>query len=411
MAQRALLYECIAGIAGDMHLGALVDVGVPADYLKRELARLELAGEFELVLEADKKMGIGGTKATVRLAEDVARPLRHLATIRGIIDRAGYGPRVRQLAGTMFDIIAVAEAKIHATTVDRIHFHEVGATDSIADIVGAAIGLDYLDVDAVYSAPVEVGSGMVRCQHGLMPVPAPATAEILKDAPLRYGGVAGEATTPTGAAILKCAVDAFELPRRFTPRAIGYGIGHKDFAVPNVLRLTLGECADSSARAGIETAVNVEVECNIDDMAAEAFAPLMDALFASGAKDVFLTPIVMKKARPGTKVSVLVDDASLDAVLDALFAGSTTIGVRTRKVTKHMLPRQERVVATSQGDVRVKLVTLPNGASRWKSEHDDVAAIAARSGGAYLTAKAVVDREIAAHLGNPATDKAGHEGR
>ena len=394
MSQRALYYECFAGIAGDMHLGALVDLGVPAEYLRAELGRLELADEFELVFEPGKKMGITGTEATVRLRDDVDRPARHLSTIKGILDRAGFAPAVAERAVAMFETIGTAEAKIHGTTVEAIHFHEVGATDSIVDIAGAAIGLDYLGVDRVFCGPVELGSGMVHCAHGVMPVPAPATAEILQGVPCRYAGVDGEATTPTGAAILKCAVDRFESPAGFKADTIGYGVGHKDFRVPNVLRMTLGE-----VEAGVEAETNVEVQCNVDDMTPEAFGPLMDALFARGARDVFLTPVVMKKARPGTRVSVLVDEQRLDAVLDELFAGSTTIGVRLHEVAKRILPRRERTVETSLGNVRVKIVTLPSGAERWKSEHDDVAAIAAEQGLDYLSAKAAVDRDVDRMLG------------
>ena len=394
MAQRALFYECFAGISGDMHLGALIDVGVPAEHLVRELDRLELAQEFDLVVEPGKKMGITGTRVTVRLAEGIAKPHRHLSTIKGILQRAGYPPRIEELASSMFTTIAVAEAKIHGTTVEAIHFHEVGATDSIVDIAGAAIGIDYLDVDVAYCSPVEVGSGMVRCEHGLMPVPAPATAEILKNAPCRYGGVDGEATTPTGAAILGSVVDRFESPRDLTATAVGYGIGQKDFVVPNALRLTLGEIRQPGSDLALETETNIEVECNIDDMTPEAFGPLTEGLFATGAKDVFLTPIVMKKSRPATKLSLLVDEAHLDAVLAELFVGSTTIGVRTRQVTKRMLPREERTVTTSLGDVRVKIVTLPGGSRRWKPEHDDIAAIAERQGADYLTTKAALSREV-----------------
>ena len=386
---RALFYECFAGISGDMHLGALVDVGVPAEHLQAQLAKLELAGEFELRLAPGSKMGIGGTKASVQLAADAERPARHLATIADIIRRAGYSPSVRDSAIGMFETIAVAEAKIHGKRVDEVHFHEVGATDSIVDIVGAAIGIDYLNAPSIYCSPLEVGSGMVRCEHGLFPVPAPATAEILTDVACQYGGVEGEATTPTGAAILKHFVTAFEPPQGFVAKTIGYGVGHKDFARPNVLRLTVGEVA-----ARLETETNMVVECNIDDMPAEAFEPLMTALFAKGARDVFLTPILMKKARPATKVSALVDSRCKDAVINELFAASTTIGVRLHEVAKRMLPRSERRVRTSLGDVQVKVVTLPNGGQRWKSEHDDIAAIAARDGTDYLTVKATVDQEV-----------------
>ena len=398
MTQRALFYECFAGISGDMHLGALIDVGVPAEYLARELDRLELAAEFDLVVEPGKKMGITGTRASVRLVEGIDKPHRHLSTIKGVLERAGYPPRVEKLAVSMFTTIAEAEAKIHGTTVEAIHFHEVGATDSIVDIAGAAIGVDYLDIGIAYCSPVEVGSGMVRCEHGLMPVPAPATAEILKHAPCRYGGVDGEATTPTGAAILGAVVEVFEAPRDFTPTAIGYGIGNKDFEVPNALRLTLGDVPESRSPLAVETEINIEVECNIDDMTPEAFGPLTENLFARGARDVFLTPILMKKSRPGTKLSLLVDEARLDAVLAELFAGSTTIGARMRQVTKRMLPREERTVTTSLGDVRVKVVTLPDGSQRWKPEHDDIAAIAEQRDTDYLTTKAVVSREIDAAI-------------
>ena len=378
-----------------MHLGALIDVGVPVAHLRAELGKLPLADEFELVVENNAaKMGIVGTKATVRLAEGIERPARHLSTIRGIVAGAGYGPEVRNRALAMFEAIAVAEAGIHGKSVEEIHFHEVGATDSIVDVVGAAIGLAYLGAEAVYCGPVEVGGGMVRCEHGLLPVPAPATAALLTGVPCNYGGVDGEATTPTGAAILKCAVGAFAPPPAFKPETVGYGLGQKDFARPNVLRLTRGETYQQ-----LEAESDIEVACNIDDMPAEAFAPLMEGLFAQGAKDVFLTPIVMKKSRPGTRVSILVGEQRLDAVLGELFTASTTIGARLHEVAKRMLPREERVVATKLGDVRVKLVTLPNGETRWKSEHDDVATLAARSGDSYLAAKAAVDREIERELG------------
>lgn len=378
-----------------MHLGALIDVGVPVAHLRAELGKLPLADEFELVVENNAaKMGIVGTKATVRLAEGIERPARHLSTIRGIVAGAGYGPEVRNRALAMFEAIAVAEAGIHGKSVEEIHFHEVGATDSVVDVVGAAIGLAYLGAEAVYCGPVEVGGGMVRCEHGLLPVPAPATAALLTGVPCNYGGVDGEATTPTGAAILKCAVGAFAPPPAFKPETVGYGLGQKDFARPNVLRLTRGETYQQ-----LEAESDIEVACNIDDMPAEAFAPLMEGLFAQGAKDVFLTPIVMKKSRPGTRVSILVGEQRLDAVLGELFTASTTIGARLHEVAKRMLPREERVVATKLGDVRVKLVTLPNGETRWKSEHDDVATLAARSGDSYLAAKAAVDREIERELG------------
>ena len=397
---RSLLYECFAGVSGDMHLGALIDVGVPVEVLRRELGRLELAGEFELVAGPAAKMGISGTRAHVQLAPDAERPARGLRAILGLIERAAYPPAVRARAVAMFQALAEAEAKIHGLAVEAVHFHEVGATDSIADIVGAAIGWHHLGVRTAYCGPVELGQGTVRCAHGVFPVPAPATAELLRGAPCART-VQGEATTPTGAAILKCAVAEFAPPATFTTRAVGYGVGQRDFNVPNVLRVSLGTAGAERSEApdALLTETNLEVECNIDDMPAEAFGPLVDALFAQGAKDVFLTPIVMKKARPGTKVSALVARRQMDDVLAALFTASTTIGVRLREVTKHMLPRAERRVATSFGEVRVKVVTLPDGRQRWKCEHDDIAAIAARAGADYLATKADIDRQVEGELG------------
>ena len=397
--QRTLYYECFSGISGDMHLGAMIDLGVPLQHLRAELGKLELAGEFELVAEADTKMGIQGTKATVVLKPDAPRPHRHLSTIRDIIRRTELSPNVQDRAVGTFTALAEAEAAVHGIDIEQVHFHEVGATDAIVDILGAAIGLDWLGVTDIHAAPVEVGSGMVRCAHGLMPVPAPATARLLIGAPCTYGRVDGEATTPTGAAILKHAVSSFSWPRGFVAERIGYGLGQKDFAVPNVLRASLGTAASPDQARALEEESNILIECNIDDMSAEAFAPLMDALFSAGARDVFLTPIVMKKSRPGTKVSVLVDDACLDPVTERLFAASTTIGMRQHRVQKRMLPRQERVVATSLGDVRVKMAHLPDGRMRWKSEHDDIAALAEKTGNDYLTVKLRVDHDIDKAIG------------
>ena len=226
-----------------------------------------------------------------------------------------------------------------------------------------------------------------------MPVPAPATAEILKGIPTSRGRVSSEATTPTGAAILKTVVDDFETPAIFSTTDIGYGIGVKDFEVPNVLRLSLGEIETT-----LESETNLEIECNIDDMNPEAYQPLMDALFLAGAKDVFFTPMIMKKSRPGTRVSVLVTPADKDAIVSQLFAGSTTLGVRIHPVTKHMLPREERVLETSLGSVRVKISQMPDGSMRWKSEHDDIQTLATTHNQDYLTTKRRVDADIEKQL-------------
>ena len=245
----------------------MVDLGVPEDYLQEQLAKLSLSDEFSLHFNPGKKMGISGTLATVDLHADAKNspPLRHLSDIVEIIDSAQYTEEIASTAQEIFRQIAVAEAKVHGTTPERIHFHEVGATDSIVDIVAAAICVNYLELDAIYCGTVELGSGMVKCAHGLMPVPAPATSEILKNAPVSFGRVKGEATTPTGAAILKSVVKEFSSPHDFLIHKIGYGIGQKDFEVPNVLRVILGELVVNPA-CHYDEEEAIQIECNVDDM-------------------------------------------------------------------------------------------------------------------------------------------------
>ena len=397
MTHSVLVYDCFSGISGDMHIGAMLDIGVPADHLTEQLAKLKVADEYELQIESSSKQGITGTKATV-LLKNTPNHARHLSDITTIIESAEYPDDIANRAIGIFTTIAIAEAKIHGTTVEAIHFHEVGATDSIVDIVAAAICLEYLQVDRVFCPVLELGGGMVRCAHGLMPVPAPATAEILNGVPCRYGGVNQEATTPTGAAILKCSVDDFSYPGRFTTDRVGYGIGQKDFPIANVLRVLLGHSSDATTAPDYEIERNQLIECNIDDMIAEAFEPLLDALFTNGAKDAYLTPLIMKKSRPGTKLSVLCADNVVESLLKVIFTSSTTLGVRIHPVEKHMLPRETRTEETSLGPVNVKIATLPDGSSRWKIEHDDLVAIAAALQRDYLSVKNQLTLELATIL-------------
>ncbi len=399
MAESVLVYDCFSGLSGDMHIGAMLDLGVPEAYLRDALARLPMAREFELMVEPGAKMGITGTRATVALREH-SHEHRHLADIRNIIDQAGYPTTVRERSLDIFERIAVAEAKIHGTSIDEVHFHEVGATDSIVDIVAAALCLEHLAVDRVHCTTLELGGGTVRCAHGVMPVPAPATAEMLTGVPCRYDGVESEATTPTGAAILRHAVDEFSAPQGFRSERIGYGIGQKDFRLPNVVRVMLG----TAEAAQLESERNREISCNIDDMSPEAFQPVMEQLFAAGARDVFLTPVIMKKTRPGTKLSVLCAPDDEAQLLELLFRNTTTIGVRVHDVHKRMLPRELTSVTTSLGDVQVKIVTLPDGTRRWKLEHDDCLALAASRGLTYLDVRARLEAELRDRLDGSSGD-------
>ena len=320
-----------------MHLGAMADLGVPQDHIRETLARLPCADEFEVSFQPAQKQGISGTRAEVR--QRVQQPdHRHYGAIKALIRKASYPQGIEDRALEIFDAIAVAEAKIHAVPVDRVHFHEVGAVDSIVDVVAAAICLDYLKPERVLCGTVEVGGGYVDCAHGRLPVPVPATQEILQGVPCSYGGVKGESTTPTGAAILKATVDSFAAPQGFSAGALGYGIGTRDFEVPNVLRVALGELVPDAQAA----TSHCKIEANIDDMSPEAFEPLMDHLLELGADDVYLTPIMMKKSRPGTCLSVLCRAELREVLVDAVLNRSTTIGLRVLPFFKHVLPRRKR---------------------------------------------------------------------
>ncbi len=390
-----LVYDCFSGLSGDMHIGAMLDLGVSEAELRANLDRLAMADEFELEVRRDAKHGISGTRATVHLSGAPGHH-RNLAAIEDIISSAAYAPAVESRALSIFRHIAEAEAKIHDKPIDAVHFHEVGATDSIVDIVAAALCFEALGVEHVYCKTLELGGGMVRCAHGLMPVPAPATADILTGVPCRYDGIDQEATTPTGAAILKDVVQHWTAPVAFRAERIGYGVGQKDFEIPNVIRVLLG----SSTKPGgeLEVAVNQEIHCNIDDMPAEAFQPLVEQLLAAGALDVYLTPIIMKKARPATKVSVLCTPERTAQLESLLFRHSSTIGVRIVDVTKHMLPREQRTVPTAFGAVQVKVVRFSDGSTRWKIEHDDVVRIAGESGRDYLSVQRQLNAEVAASM-------------
>ena len=388
---RALYYQPAAGIAGDMHLGALIDLGVPEDYVRSELARLSLPGEYTLEVERAQKMGISGTRVNVTTAEQTDH--RHYSAIVRLLADAALKPEVTALAGSMFKRIAEAEAKIHGISVEEVHFHEVGAIDAIVDLVGAAIAVDYLAPEVVLCNPIEVGSGYVNCAHGRFPVPAPATQEILANAPCLYGGVDGESTTPSGAAILAATVTEYAPTGAFTPQQYGYGIGHKDFTVPNVLRVVLGEYAQAS-----QSERHFKIEANVDDMPAEAFEPLLAELFAAGASDVYFTPIVMKKSRPATCINVLSDTAHVQSLTDLLLNSTTTIGLRVLPFEKRMLERETQVVETTFGAVHVKVVRQPDGRRRFKIEHDDVQQLAKAAGRDYQSTRRSIDLEVSRAL-------------
>lgn len=378
---KILYYDCFSGISGDMNLGALVDLGVDSNYLIKELSKLELSAEYEINVKKDLKNGISGTKVDVVLTyKEHSHPHhedhhehyhRNLKDIAAIINGSSLNDRVKKTSMDMFMRIAQAEANVHGESIDEVHFHEVGAIDSIVDMVGAAIALDYLKVDKIMSSPVQVGGGFVKCAHGLIPVPAPATVEILKGIPIKSGIVPFETTTPTGAAILAANVDEFTDKMDFSVEKIGYGLGSRDLEIPNVLRVYLGE-----VKSREETEEQYLLETNIDDMNPEFYSYVEERLFEKGALDVFKTPIIMKKGRPAIKLSILVNTNKEKEVSDVIFKETTSIGIRKFKVEKIMLHRDFLTLKTKYGNVLIKKSYYEGQLVKYKAEYEDCKKIA-----------------------------------
>ena len=366
---KVLYYDCFSGISGDMNLGALLDLGVEEEYLRQELSKLSLNFAFKLVIEKASKMGISGTKVSVKLIPQWhAHPHTHehrtFKSIEAIINASTLAQSIKERSLKMFWTVALAEGKIHGKAPDEVGFHEVGAIDSIVDIVGASICLDALHVKKIIASKIELGGGFVTCAHGTLPVPAPATVEILQNVPITLGRVASETTTPTGAAILKANVDAYEAKPSLVIEKIGYGIGHKDFSIPNVLRVYLGE---------EEERVDEEVilETNIDDMSPEILSFVQEQLFEAGVKDVYTTAITTKKNRLGVKLSVLV---SLDKEAEAkriIFSETTSIGLRRSLVQKIALERNVLHVKTPYGEISVKCAYFEGKRVKYKAEYEE----------------------------------------
>ena len=385
---KILSYDCFSGISGDMNLGAMIDLGVEKEYLIGELNKLNLKG-WELEAQRDQRHGIYGTKVTVKQTRH-EHAHRHLSDIKKIVFDSSLGSEVKELSMKIFTKIAEAEAKVHGTTIDHVHFHEVGAIDSIIDVVGAAICFNAIKADAVIVSPVELGSGFVKCDHGKLPVPAPATAEIIKGIPATKGGVDFEATTPTGAAIIAAFGTHFGSNIVFTTEKSGYGIGHKKHDdVPNILRVTLGETVNAQ-----ETGHNaIMMECNIDDMNPEFFDHISEKLFKSGAADVFLSNIIMKKGRPGVILHVICEKEAEDAVKKVIFTESTSLGIRVFPFKKETLLREFETIATEFGQVNIKRSFYNGVEVSAKPEYDDCSKIASENN---LPLKEVYNKIMAA---------------
>ncbi len=397
---KTLFYECFAGISGDMNLGALIDLGADVDHLRHELTKLGLDKFFKLNVSRGHKNGIYGTKVDVILTEqhhehgahnhihdhyhehddhhDVHSHshgehhhdnARNYKQIVDLINAAALSPVVKRDSIAIFEIVARAEAKIHGVDYKDVHFHEVGAIDSIIDIVGAAICMNNLNADQIVTSEIEIGSGFVNCAHGKLPIPAPATAEILLGLTTKQSVVGYEMTTPTGAAIIKYYKRNKPCPNVKTAQKIGYGLGTHNLLIPNLLRVSL-------LKPDSELSEQLLIETNIDDLSPEKLAFAEQKLFEMGARDVFRTPIVMKKGRLGSKLSVLVDATRQQQTLDTIFKHTSAIGARIINIEKVALARKTISITTKYGVVRVKIALRDDIVFNYKAEHDDCVEIA-----------------------------------
>lgn len=345
MEERILYIDIVNGISGDMTIATLLDLGIEQELFLEEIKKIGLDGEFEIEINKKNESGIIGTTVNVITKETHAH--RHLSDIFDIIDKSTLSDKVKDMSKRIFTTIGEAEAKVHGTTIDKIHFHEVGAIDSIVDIVGCSILIDYLNVDKIYAKTVPVGSGFVKCDHGVMPVPAPATIEILKGVPVKFNTVTGECTTPTGAAIVKTLCDDFIDILEFEVEKIGYGIGHKKFEIPNMLRGIIGVKKKED--------IVFEINANIDDMSSEIYSYLYDKLLDLGALDVYTENIYMKKNRPAIKLSVLCNESKLNDIIKYIMIETSTFGVRYNKYNREILFRKFEKFTCEYGDITLKL--------------------------------------------------------
>jgi len=388
---RGLIFDPFAGISGDMTVGALLDLGLPLEWLQRFVAGLGL-GDVRVAAERVDRKGIAATRLLLELPHEHAH--RHLHHVVKIIEGTGVGPEVRDRAVHAFTLLAQAEAEVHGTTPEKVHFHEVGAADAIIDILSAVAGCAELGVSEFYTRPVALGRGWVDMAHGHFPVPPPAVLKLLRGIEVTDPSFEGECTTPTGAALLAALTGGRAAPAAYTPLANGFGAGTRDPQDrPNVLRLIVVE---ARGEAGDADGVLV-IQCDVDDLSPEYVPPLLEAALAAGALDCTATPLLMKKGRPGIRVEALASPRMLDAVAGALFQAGSSIGVRWWPASRRVLPRRVETVTWRGQEVRVKRSSLPGGGERAKPEYEDVARAAARLGISPLAAyRAMLSEGVAA---------------
>ncbi|HXD73360.1 MAG TPA: nickel pincer cofactor biosynthesis protein LarC [Vicinamibacterales bacterium] len=384
---RVLYFDCFSGIAGDMVLGAMLDAGLPFDGLKRALGSLAMPG-YDVQATKVVRGGISATKFVVddrpavsERSEPKGHPHRHLPGIFKLVDQSALSPAAKDRAKAMFQRLAEVEASIHDMPVEKVHLHEVGAVDSIIDIVGAVHALEWFGADRIVSSPLNVGGGMVKSAHGTIPVPAPATVRLLGDAPIYSGEVQKELVTPTGALIVSSYATSFGPLPAMNVEHVGYGAGDGDFpGTPNVLRVLIGresgppQVVSGFSRTGDRVVV---IECEIDDMNPQIFGVVMDQLYAAGALEVFYVPVQMKKNRPGTLLTVVAAPALRGAMSEIIFRETTTIGLRHSEVERDCLVRELVDVETPVGKVRMKLAWRDGRVVNAVPEFEDCAKLAA----------------------------------
>jgi hypothetical protein len=437
---RIAYLECFSGMSGDMFLGALVDAGVPARLLEETVAALGVGARLEISRVV--RSGISATKVDVWVdgekdmpreefwaeQEQHAHPHhdhhehgehshshggessragapephvhehshgRGLKEIREIIGRAGISETAKKTALAIFEALGAAEAKVHATSIEKVHFHEVGAVDAMVDIVCAAVGAEAMGVDEIICSPLNVGGGTVKCAHGTLPVPAPATVELLKDAPVYSSGLEVELVTPTGAAIVRTLARRFASFPAMKIKKSGYGAGSRDFpGHANVVRLTVGEAASTlAARTATETLT--VLEANLDDLNPQVFGYVMDRLLAEGALDAFGVPVQMKKNRPGTLLTALCKPEDASRLTQLIFTETTTLGVRRREEARQTLARRWENVHTQWGEVRIKIASMNGTVTNYAPEFEDCRQIATEH---HVPLKMVMGEAVEAYL-------------
>jgi pyridinium-3,5-bisthiocarboxylic acid mononucleotide nickel chelatase len=365
-----LYFDCFSGISGDMTLGALIDLGVPQKYLMQELSKLGVSG-YSLHAGRVQRSGIGARQVQVKISRHEHHH-RTFKDIEKIISKSPLKAGIKERSIAVFGLIARAEGKVHNKKAEAVHFHEVGALDSIVDIVGCMIGFDYLGIERFSASAIPTGGGFVQCQHGMLPVPAPATVLLLKGLPVYDNGIKAELVTPTGAAILAALCENFGMLPAMTIQKTGYGAGCRELAgAPNLLRLIVGEARETS-----RTDTVIVLEANIDDMNPELAGYAMERLFEAGALDVSLTPVYMKKNRPGMLVTVICIEAQKAPLTAVFFQETTTAGVRSYRAERLVLQRREGLLDTKFGKLKVKLLEDAQGAMRPVPEYEECRRIA-----------------------------------